>query len=160
MPRPCGSGSSGRRSTSGQRDRLTTCERERIRALECENKKLRRANKILKTASAFFPRRNSTADSSLERLCGQTSRYPRSRADLQSLANRPVGLSPQAAQQRNPDLRGARAKTDDTLMPEIQRVWQANMRVYGADKVWKQMNREGMEVARCTVERLMTFLGL
>jgi putative transposase len=49
---------------------------------------------------------------------------------------------------------------DETLKPEIQRVWQANMRVYGADKVWKQMNREGMAVARCTVERLMRSLGL
>ena len=58
------------------------------------------------------------------------------------------------------DFRCARAKTDDTLKPEIQRVWQANMRVYGADKVWKQMNRECMAVARCTVERLMRSLGL
>ena len=62
--------------------------------------------------------------------------------------------------QRDPDLRCVRAKTDDTLKPAIQRVWQANMRVYGADKVWKQMNREGMAVARCTVERLMRSLGL
>ena len=45
-------------------------------------------------------------------------------------------------------------------MPQIERVWQANMRVYGADKVWKQMNREGVEIARCTVERLMKRLGL
>ncbi len=44
--------------------------------------------------------------------------------------------------------------------PEIQRVWQANMGVYGADKVWKQMNRERIAVARCTVERLMKQLGL
>ena len=72
----------------------------------------------------------------------------------------PSGYRRHAAQQRNPDLRCARAKTDDTLKPEIQRVWQANMRVYGADKVWKQMNREGMAVARCTVERLMRSLGL
>ena len=45
-------------------------------------------------------------------------------------------------------------------MPHIQRVWQANLQVYGADKVWKQMNREGLEVARCTVERLMRSHGL
>jgi transposase InsO family protein len=45
-------------------------------------------------------------------------------------------------------------------MPEIQRVWQANLQVYGSDKVWKQLEREGMEVARCTVERLMRRLGL
>ena len=45
-------------------------------------------------------------------------------------------------------------------MPQILRVWQANMQVYGADKVWRQMNREGLEVARCTVELLMKRLGL
>ena len=45
-------------------------------------------------------------------------------------------------------------------MPEIQRVWHANFQVYGADKVWRQLKREGMQVARCTVERLMKQLGL
>jgi transposase InsO family protein len=45
-------------------------------------------------------------------------------------------------------------------MHEIQRVWQANMQVYGADKVWRQLKREGTQVARCTVERLMKHLGL
>ena len=45
-------------------------------------------------------------------------------------------------------------------MPQIKRVWQANMQVYGADKVWHQLNREEVEVARCTVERLMKRLGL
>ena len=44
-------------------------------------------------------------------------------------------------------------------MPHIQRVWHANMQVYGADKVWKQLNREGIAIARCTVERLMRRLG-
>ena len=65
-----------------------------------------------------------------------------------------------AAQIRNPALRCARAQRDDELIPEIERVWHANMQVYGADKVWMQMNREGMAVARCTVERLMCRLGL
>jgi putative transposase len=45
-------------------------------------------------------------------------------------------------------------------MPEIQRVWHANWQVYGADKVWRQLNREGIVVARCTVERLMKRLDL
>ncbi len=45
-------------------------------------------------------------------------------------------------------------------MTHIQRVWHANWQVYGADKVWRQMNREGIVVARCTVERLMRQLGL
>ena len=45
-------------------------------------------------------------------------------------------------------------------MTHIQRVWHANWQVYGADKIWRQMNREGIVVARCTVERLMRQLGL
>lgn len=46
------------------------------------------------------------------------------------------------------------------LPPHIQRVWQANMQVYGADKMWRQLAHEGVTVARCTVERLMRKLGL
>jgi putative transposase len=65
-----------------------------------------------------------------------------------------------AARQRNPERRSARARRDELLMAHIQRVWDANMQVYGADKVWLQMNREGIAVARCTVERLMKRLGL
>jgi len=65
-----------------------------------------------------------------------------------------------AARHRNPELRSARAKRDEALVPHIERVWEANMQVYGADKVWKQMNREAISVARCTVERLMGRLGL
>jgi putative transposase len=72
----------------------------------------------------------------------------------------PSGYWRHAAHQRNPQLRCSRAQRDDTLVPHIERVWRANMRVYGADKVWKQMNREGMSIARCTVERLMKRLGL
>lgn len=45
-------------------------------------------------------------------------------------------------------------------MPKIRRVWDVNMQVYGAKKVWRQMKREGVIIARCTVERLMKRLGL
>ena len=72
----------------------------------------------------------------------------------------PSGYWRHAAQVKNPDLYCARAKRDDVLIPEVQRVWHANLRVYGADKVWRQLNREGVTVARCTVERLMKRLGL
>ena len=72
----------------------------------------------------------------------------------------PSGYWRHAARQRNPQLRCQRTQRDDTLVPHIERVWQANMRVYGADKVWKQMNREGVVIARCTVDRLMKRLGL
>ncbi len=72
----------------------------------------------------------------------------------------PSGYRRHAACKRQPELRSARAKKDDSLIPQIEQVWQANMQVYGADKVWHQMNREGSAVARCTVERLMKRLGL
>jgi putative transposase len=72
----------------------------------------------------------------------------------------PSGYRRYVAQQRNPALRCARAKRDDMLNPEIKRVWQTHMQVYGADKVWRQLNREGHPVARCTVERLMKRQGL
>ena len=72
----------------------------------------------------------------------------------------PSGYWRHAAHQRNPQLRCPRAQRDDTLAPHIERVWQANMRVYSADKIWKQMNRGGLSIARCTVERLMKRLGL
>ncbi|CCD38018.1 putative transposase [Candidatus Paraburkholderia kirkii UZHbot1] len=72
----------------------------------------------------------------------------------------PSGYRRHAAQLRDPTRRCARTKRDDFLRPQIKRIWQDNMRVYGADKVWKQMNREGITVARCTVERLMKQQGL
>jgi putative transposase len=72
----------------------------------------------------------------------------------------PSGYRRHAACQRKPESRCARAKKDETLIPQIQQVWQTNMQVYGADKVWYQLNREGITVARCTVERLMKRLGL
>ncbi len=62
--------------------------------------------------------------------------------------------------QRDPERRSARAKRDEELKPEIQRVWEENFRVYGVRKVWRQLNREGIEVPRCTVARLMRDLGL
>lgn len=65
-----------------------------------------------------------------------------------------------AACQRNPALRCTRAHRDERLVGEIKRVWQANFRVYGADKVWRQLSREGVRVARCTVERLMRRHGM
>jgi len=65
-----------------------------------------------------------------------------------------------AARRRNRSLLSARAQRDDALMPRIEQIWNMNLQVYGADKVWKQMNRENVAVARCTVERLMRRLGL
>jgi len=64
------------------------------------------------------------------------------------------------ARQADPSRRPPRAQRDAVLEPEIQRVYDDNFRVYGAEKVWRQLQRERWTVARCTVERLMARLGL
>ena len=53
-----------------------------------------------------------------------------------------------------------RAKRDEELKPEIKRVFEENLSVYGVRKVWHQMRRQGFDIARCTVARLMKDLGL
>lgn len=62
--------------------------------------------------------------------------------------------------QANPQLRSKRAQRDAWLQDEIRRVREENFGVYGAHKIWRQLNREDISVARCTVERLMRSLGL
>lgn len=64
------------------------------------------------------------------------------------------------AQRRDPARQSARAQRDAVLKPEVVRVFAENFGVYGVRKVWRQMKREGFDVARCTVERLMRDLGL
>ena len=58
------------------------------------------------------------------------------------------------------DRRSPRQKRDDTLRQDKQRVWDENFQAYGARKVWHELVREGVAVARCTVERLMRSMGL
>ncbi len=64
------------------------------------------------------------------------------------------------AKRANPDLRSERAKADAALRPQIQRVFDANFNVYGVRKIWRQLRREGFDVARCTVARLMKIMGI
>jgi transposase InsO family protein len=66
----------------------------------------------------------------------------------------------QKARQADPSRLPKRTQQDAVLCEEIDRVWHENRRVYGARKVWKQLRREDIPVARCTVERLMRKLEL
>jgi transposase InsO family protein len=66
----------------------------------------------------------------------------------------------QVARRRDPATLPARARRDAALMPEIARVFEENFRVYGVRKVWRQLKREGHDLARCTVARLMHSMGL
>ena len=72
----------------------------------------------------------------------------------------PSGYWRYAAHWRNPAWRCARAKSDEVLAPQIERVWQANMQVYSAEKVWRHLRREGIDASSCTVERSMRRAGL
>ena len=64
------------------------------------------------------------------------------------------------AKRADPAKLSARARRDIALEPEIARVFAENFRVYGVRKVWRQLRREGQEIARCTVERLMRRMGI
>lgn len=59
-----------------------------------------------------------------------------------------------------PERASGRAKRDATLRLDVQRVWEENCEVYGVRKIWRQMQREGFDIARCTVARLMKQLGI
>ena len=75
----------------------------------------------------------------------------------------PIAPSTYYHQQRQvvePTRRAPRAQRDDVLRGAIRRVWDANCQVYGPRKVWRELRREGLQVARCTVARLMRAMGL
>jgi putative transposase len=71
-----------------------------------------------------------------------------------------LGVAPSSYHAAKSRPLSARAIRDAELKPEILRVWEQNLSVYGADKIWDQLNKDGIDVARCTVERLMAELGL
>ncbi len=138
----------------GERPGVTTTEAARIKELEREVKELRRANEILKSASAFFA---AELDAPAEVIAYIDAH--RDRFGVEPIC-RALQFAPRtywAAKARPPC---ARARRDEELKPEIVRVHTENFGVYGADKVWAQLNREGVRVARCTIERLMRQLGL
>lgn len=65
-----------------------------------------------------------------------------------------------AARRADPEQRSVRTQRDEVLMAQIQRVWEENFQVDGVRKIWRQLHREGLVVARCTVARLMRQMGL
>ncbi|AYO78683.1 IS3 family transposase [Sphingobium yanoikuyae] len=146
---------------SGKRAGVPTEMADRLKALERENRELRQANEILRKASAYFcpggarpPIQTMTAfidehraEYGVEPIC-------------RVLPIAPSTYHERVAQRRDPGRLSDRARRDQDLKPEVMRVFAENFGVYGARKVWRQMNREGFAVARCTIERLMRDLGL
>ncbi|WP_435791915.1 IS3 family transposase [Escherichia coli] len=149
------------RDTGGGDGGLTTAERQRLKELERENRELRRSNNILRQASAYF--------------CEGGVRPPLEKImPLLDKLREQYGVGPVCSelhiapstyyhcqqQRHHPDKRCTRAQRDDWLKREIQRVYDENHQVYGVRKVWRQLLREGIRVARCTVARLMAVMGL
>ena len=83
------------------------------------------------------------------------------RADLPRAADRPLHAGHERkAAQRDPTRLSPRAQRNAGLKVKIREVWTANRGLYGARKVWFALDRAGIKVARCTVERLMREMGL
>ncbi|MGE2033514.1 IS3 family transposase [Escherichia coli] len=149
------------RDTGGGDGGLTTAERQRLKELERENRELRRSNDILRQASAYFC--EGGVRPPLEKMMPLLDKL-REQYGVGPLCSE-LHITPSTyyhcqQQRHHPDKRSARAQRDDWLKKEIQRVYDENHKVYGVRKVWRQLLREGIRVARCTVARLMAVMGL
>nr|WP_187439344.1 IS3 family transposase [Escherichia coli] len=149
------------RDTGGGDGGLTTAERQRLKELERENRELRRSNDILRQASAYFG--EGGVRPPLEKMMPLLDKLREQYGGGPLCSELHIAPSTyyHCQQQRHrPDKRSARAQRDDWLKKEIQRVYDENHKVYGVRKVWRQLLREGIRVARCTVARLMAVMGL
>ncbi|AVS08367.1 IS3 family transposase [Escherichia coli] len=149
------------RDTGGGDGGLTTAERQRLKELERENRELRRSNDILRQASAYFAK--AEFDRLWKKLMPLLDKL-REQYGVGPLCSE-LHIAPSTyyhcqQQRHHPDKRSARAQRDNWLKKEIQRVYDENHKVYGVRKVWRQLLREGIRVARCTVARLMAVMGL
>nr|WP_200748623.1 IS3 family transposase [Escherichia coli] len=149
------------RDTGGGDGGLTTAERQRLKELERENRELRRSNDILRQASAYFG--EGGVRPPLEKIMPLLDKL-REQYGVGPVCSE-LHIAPSTyyhcqQQRHHPDKRSARAQHDDWLKREIQRVYDENHQVYGVRKVWRQLLREGIRVARCTVARLMAVMGL
>ncbi|WP_308409013.1 IS3 family transposase [Streptomyces sp. AC558_RSS880] len=142
--------------TGERHDRLTTAEREELRQLRRENAELKRANEILKAASAFFG--GGTRPSPDE--ADQVIEHLRDKGLGVGFACRVLGLSQSAYYARRKRPKSARRLRDEQLMPLIEQVHAESGGTYGGRRVTRALRRKGVDVARCTVERLMRELGL
>ncbi|EFA6986022.1 IS3 family transposase, partial [Escherichia coli] len=149
------------RDTGGGDGGLTSAERQRLKELERENRELRRSNDILRQASAYFAK--AEFDRLWKKLMPLLDKL-REQYGVGPLCSE-LHIAPSTyyhcqQQRHHPDKRSARAQRDNWLKKEIQRVYDENHKVYGVRKVWRQLLREGIRVARCTVARLMAVMGL
>ncbi|TAZ06904.1 IS3 family transposase [Rhizobium ruizarguesonis] len=146
---------------NGSRPGLPSDVAERMKALERENRELRQANEILRKASAYFA--NGGARPPIEAMISFIDEH-RAVFGVEPIC-RLLPIAPSTyyenvAKRVDVDRLSIRARRDISLKIEIRRVFEQNYRVYGVRKVWRQLKREGFDVARCTVARLMRSMSL
>ncbi|MFE3474196.1 IS3 family transposase [Streptomyces bacillaris] len=141
----------------GERDdRLTTAELDELKQLRREVAELRRANEILKAASVFFAQENRPSPDEAEQVID----HLRERGLGVDPVCRVLELSPSTYFARKKRPKSARRLRDEQLMPLIEEVHAESGGTYGARRITRALRRQGIVVARCTVERLMAELGL
>ncbi|WP_421907132.1 IS3 family transposase [Mameliella sp.] len=146
---------------SGRRAGIPTEMAEKMKALERENRELRQANEILRKASAYFC--DGGARPPVEEMVGFIDAH-RDAHGVEPIC-RVLPIAPSTyydhlAKRADPARLSDRARRDVVLRPKIKRVFEENWRVCGVRKVWRQLDREGFDVARCTVARLMKDMGI
>ncbi|WP_367727734.1 IS3 family transposase [Agrobacterium radiobacter] len=146
---------------SGKRAGLPSDAAEKMKALERENRELRQANEILRKASAYFA--NGGARPPLQTMISFIDEH-RSVFGVEPIC-RLLPIAPSTyyenvAKRLDVDRLSVRARSDIGMKIEIRRVFNENFQVYGVRKVWRQLQREGYDIARCTVARLMRSMSL
>ncbi|MBX3132318.1 MAG: IS3 family transposase [Gemmatimonadaceae bacterium] len=146
---------------TGVRPGPTTDDLARLKELERENRELKRANEILKKASAYFAFGGARPPTQLMVAFIDAHRAAYGVEPICAvLPIAPSTYYEAKARARDPSRLPARSRADAALRPALQRVWAATRGRYGARKAWKQLRREGRVVARCTVARVFKAMGL
>ena len=171
---------------SGKRPGVSSEMAEKMKALDRENRQLRQANEILRKGepvkaplvqahwrTRILRWRSSTSgrsDGGFHRRApgcawglaiaapSVQARWTRPICDVLPIA--PSTCYEHLAKRTDPARLSDRARLDEALRREIRRVFEENRRVYGVRKIWRQLGREGFDVARCTVARLMKSMGM
>ncbi|MEU2339060.1 IS3 family transposase [Streptomyces sp. NPDC013172] len=148
---------------AGQRPGTTTEESAQLKALKKENAELKRVNEILKAAAGFLRGRARPATHALVAFIDEhRDRFGGVEPICRTLTAHDCKIAPSTyyAHKKRRQTPSARSVRDEALKARIQDVYTSNYRVYGARKIWRELNRQGHGVARCTVERLMRELGI
>ncbi|MCX5094114.1 IS3 family transposase [Streptomyces sp. NBC_00365] len=148
---------------AGVRPGVTTEESSELKRLKKENAELKRANEILKAAAKFLRGRARPATRALVAFIDEhRDRFGGVEPICRALSAYDCKIAPSTyyAHHKRRTTPSARTVRDAELKEQISKVFEVNYRVYGARKVWRELNRQGHHVARCTVERLMRELGI